>query len=244
MYRRTSRLASVSISTVAMAFVLPLAGFFLFDWFPQPCEMLASAGQQSGVAKAVKALFPSAQACGGGGVGGGGGGGSGDQCTPELTLADCSVSTDSKQKAQTILDYHTQGKLLLKEGTTDCTGSPNAKQSIEAIAVGRCATTCPNYACHDPTSVSPSLLEGMKNIADAAPHRPRITSVTGDKHEKNSRHYYGRAFDMGCQQSTDPWSCSSTHEAVINRASGELVTCALHNAGTPAAHFHCSRSTF
>lgn len=71
MDRRTSRLASVSIATVAMVFVLPLAGFFFFDWFPQPCELLASVGQQSGIAKAVKTLFPIAQACGGGGGGGG-----------------------------------------------------------------------------------------------------------------------------------------------------------------------------
>lgn len=228
-------------------FVLPLFFAWFGDWYPYPFPCFeAKVPGSHALAKVANVLFPVAHGfgCSGYPKPVGGGDPSPDQCTPELTLVDCTVSNESRQKAQTILDYHAQGKLSLKEGTTTCTGSPNSKESIESIVAGQCAVTCPNYACQNPTSVSPGLLEGMKKIADAAPRRPRITSVTGDKHEKNSRHYYGRAFDMGCQQSTDPWSCSSTHEAAINQASGGLVTCALHNADTSAAHFHCSRSTF
>lgn len=235
---------------VASILVLPLFFSWFGDWYPYPfpCIEEAKAPGSHALAKVANVLFPVAHAVGCGGLptprpvplppp---------DQCIIEGSLtAACTVSNESKQKALSVINYHSTGKLVLKEGATTCSGSPDAKQSVQSIADGQCATTCPSYACQNPTSISPSLLQAMLNLADNASRKPRITSVTGDTHDsKKSLHYYGQAFDFGCQLSTDPWSCSSTHETAINQAAGGLVSCALHNGGTTKAHFHCSRTSF
>lgn len=217
--------------------VISAALLFTAGWWP----LRSSGGTTPGV------LYEPGYTVGdGGGTGTGGGGG--DVCSLPPTSA-CGVSSGSQQLANDVLAYNASGQLILSQGPVTCADSPTALQSIQAIANGQCATTCPNYACQNPTTVTPSLLSGMINIANAATTEglmtPRVTSVTGDTHEKNSLHYYGRAFDLGCQRDTDPWPCgtaTSNYGAEISADSGGFVNCALHNPGTTNAHYHCSSS--
>lgn len=159
----------------------------------------------------------------------------------------CTVSPGSQSLAQDVLDYRTRGLLRLNaENSTECTGfSPGALVSIQRVAGGVCAETCPGTATNARTTITPSLLGGMINVANAAPSdkAPRITWITGGRHSAaTSLHYVGRAFDMGCKvANNDPWApCSDANAATITQASGDLLTCAVHNPGTADVHYHCS----
>lgn len=73
--QRRRKIATAPLTVVTAVFFLPIMMIWLGGEWHLPCKIEAKAKSGSFVAKVMRTVIPTAQACGGGGTGGGGGGG-------------------------------------------------------------------------------------------------------------------------------------------------------------------------